>query len=91
MVYKTSKRTRQAIWEQDEPDYEFAIHPPTKNVGKALLSELENEERDRIKSMREFEMPEFRSGDLIGIPYSIFTKLTTIILTFRGHILLLTQ
>ena len=66
MVFKQRKRTRLPIWDQEEPDYKFAIHPPTKNVGKSLIYQLEAEERDRINNMRDFEMPDFQSGDLLG-------------------------
>jgi hypothetical protein len=38
---------------------------PTMFRGKALISHLESEERERQKETREFDIPDYRTGDVV--------------------------
>ena len=55
-VYPTKKRIRNPIWDEKHPGYEIAIQPPTKNIGKTLILELENEEKERSSSFSHLSM-----------------------------------
>lgn len=64
---KKNNKPRQKIWDEEDPNYTLAIRPPTQHIGKTLISQLENEERDQIIEARKFPVPEFRSGDVLEV------------------------
>ena len=42
---------------------------PTQNTGKALINELDSELRKKIENERPFNMPDYRTGDVIELTY----------------------
>lgn len=52
-------------WENPKFDWPPKLPRATEHKGKALLDHCDKEEKDRIIASREFEMPDFRSGDVL--------------------------
>lgn len=40
---------------------------PTKFNGKKLIKELEKEENEKMRALKSFEFPNFKTGDLIKV------------------------
>eukprot|EP00345_Euplotes_harpa_P005389 CAMPEP_0168327826 /NCGR_PEP_ID=MMETSP0213-20121227/6112_1 /TAXON_ID=151035 /ORGANISM="Euplotes harpa, Strain FSP1.4" /LENGTH=229 /DNA_ID=CAMNT_0008330771 /DNA_START=66 /DNA_END=755 /DNA_ORIENTATION=+ len=66
-VYNIKRKPRQAIWDEENPKYEFSIQPPTKSIGKTLIGELEKEEKEKLIEAKDFKIPDFRPGDLLEV------------------------
>ena len=62
-----SKKPKLAQWENPAFDWPPKLPRPTMHSGKALLDELDREERDKIRKERKFAIPDFRSGDVLKV------------------------
>jgi len=51
-------------WENPEYNWPPIMPRATLYKGKALLSHLESEEREKIKASRDFDIPDYRTGDV---------------------------
>ena len=86
-VYNLRKRKpRLKAWDEEDPNYKFAIQPPTKHVGKTLIRHLEKAELDKINDERLFTIPKIRPGDIVEVAryislsekkYNIFRGMVT--------------
>lgn len=58
-----------AQWESPSFDWPPKLERPTQHKGKALILQVENEERDRINEARkaEFQIPNYRTGDVLKL------------------------
>ena len=69
-VYKIKPRkpTQEGMLVED-PNYEYAVRPPTQHVGKTLILQLEKEEKERMIERKTLKIPDFRAGDVIEFAY----------------------
>ena len=63
------KKPRLEGWDSESVVWPPIIPPPTRLKGKALLHEVEKEEKLRLKMLKPFDMPDYRTGDLIKFHY----------------------
>ena len=46
---KVRRRQKSEFWTKEDPEYKLAIRPPTRHVGKTLISMLEKEEIPNVR------------------------------------------
>jgi ribosomal protein L19 len=69
-VYKVKRRKpRQKAFDEEDPNYKWAIRPPTQHRGKTLINLLEKEEKEKMLELKPFKIPHFRAGDYIELAY----------------------
>ncbi len=66
--YDKVKRKKQGEWNENRGHPVFPYVPrPTKLKEKALMQEIEQEERKRIIKERPFSVPDYRTGDVLDV------------------------
>ena len=60
-----AKRPKLEAWENPQFDWPPKIPRPTLHRGKALINSLDAEERDNIIRDRDFNIPDYRTGDVL--------------------------
>lgn len=67
--YHKTRKPRLSQWDDPKVIWPVLLPPPTKNTGNNLIKELEDIEKLKIESNRDFMIPDFRSGDVIQFTY----------------------
>lgn len=67
--YHKDRKPRLPQW--DDPNYVWPrlLPAPTQSKGKLLIREVEREEQMKIDLSRNFDLPDFRTGDVIQFHY----------------------
>jgi len=63
--YEQIRKKKLDAWENPKFDWPPKICRPTMHTGKTLLNLLDKEEKERVKSTRKWEVPDFRTGDVV--------------------------
>lgn len=63
--YLKQRKAKLDQWENPEFDWPPKLPRPTMHSGKTLLSQLDREEKLKIIKNRNFEIPDFRTGDVV--------------------------
>lgn len=80
---KDKKKERLAQWDNPKFDWPPRLPAPTMHKGRTLLNHIDSEEKAKISRNREFQIPNFRSGDVVEL--SMFQSISEAkINTFKG-------
>ena len=64
---KIKRKPKLDAWDNPEFDWPPRFPRPTKHRGKALINELEREQKLQIKESRDWQIPNYRTGDVIRL------------------------
>ena len=64
---RKNKKPKLAAWDEPELNWPPRLPRPTMHTGKTLLNLLDKEEKDKINKERGFEIPDYRTGDVVKI------------------------
>lgn len=64
------RKPRQAGWDAEDVVWPPVLPAPTRLRGRALLQEVNEQERIRLSLLKPFAVPDFRSGDLVQFHYA---------------------
>jgi hypothetical protein len=68
---KSNKKPRQAAWDDPNTIWPPVIPAPTRLSGKALLTQIENEELTRLRNLKLQQLPKFRAGDVVKLFHKV--------------------
>jgi ribosomal protein L19 len=62
-----NRKKRLAAWDDPELNWPPRLPRPTMHKGKTLLNQLDSAEKKNIIEKRDFEIPDYRTGDVVRI------------------------
>lgn len=63
--YEKNRKKRLEAWDKPELNWPPKLPRATKNTGRTLLKELDREEKLKIKKERVWDIPDYRTGDVV--------------------------
>ncbi|KRX01101.1 Translation protein SH3-like domain [Pseudocohnilembus persalinus] len=67
--YHYKRKPQLPQWTDPNTVWPQLIQKATKNQGKALIQEIENEQKRNISLQRDFVSPDFRAGDVVQVQF----------------------